>query len=87
MKEPTFEAISSEKLMDVWQRIGDDLLVAHEQNTGRDYMTGADLRWIIPDFVNPNDDPEWFRQWDALPREMREKLLYDTFPKTMRFCR
>jgi hypothetical protein len=80
-----FEKQSRRNLNQIWQYIGYDLLAVQEECEGKDWVTGEDLRWIIPDYLHHSNNPKWVKEFQSLPDEERERLLYLAFPKNMHF--
>jgi hypothetical protein len=86
MLEPAeFKERTRRNLLDTWDTIGYDTIALHEELEGKGAcLTGENLRFIIPDYVDRYKDPEWYDQWDAMSYEEREAAFYEVFPKTSR---
>jgi len=81
-----FETKSRQYLWQIWENIAYDVFqVEKDCGDGRTSFTGEELRWMVPDFVDPHRDREWYEAWKKLPVEERERLIYLTFPKESRF--
>ena len=78
---PQFVGDSIKILRNIWDRIGYDVLTNLQEQRETDTLTGEDLRWIVPDFIDPMDNWEWYNSWKLLTKKQKEHILYIAFPK------
>jgi hypothetical protein len=85
MDAETFRKRTRQNLLRTWDYIGYDVIQLEEENEGPGAtLTGADLRYIIPDHLYNNNDPEWYEAWEALTREEKDDAFFAVFPKNSR---